>query len=68
MANDPLFYVVLASVLLVLGILAFGLLTFTKGGEFNRKHANKIMRARLVAQGLTVILILAFVFLRRQGG
>lgn len=68
MANNPMFYVVVVSVFLVLAILVFGLLTFIKGGEFNRKHANKIMRARLVAQAVAIGLILAFVFLRRQGG
>ncbi len=68
MRGDPLFYVVAASILLVLGILIFGLVSFTRGGEFNRKNANKIMRARLAAQLFAVILILVFVFFRRQGG
>jgi len=67
MAGDPLFYVVIASVLVVLVILMFGLGTFSRGGEFNRKYANKIMRARIIAQAVAVLLILLFVFLRRMG-
>ena len=35
----------------------------SRGGEFNRKYANKIMRARIAAQAVAVLLlILLFVF------
>lgn len=68
MADDPLFWLVAVAVLIVLGILLLGIGTFGKGGEFNRKHANKIMRWRIGAQFIAVLLILLFVFLRRQGG
>lgn len=64
MAKDPLFIVVGVAVLAVLGILLFGIGTFAKGGEFNKKHANKIMRWRIAAQFIAVILILAFVWIR----
>jgi len=67
-ANDPLFYVVILACVAVLGILIFGVGTFGKGGEFNRKHANRIMRWRIGAQFVAVLVILAFVYLRRQGG
>ncbi len=68
MADDPLFYIVAIACLAVAGILLFGVLTFGKGGEFNRKHANKIMRWRIGAQFIAVVLILLFVFIRRQTG
>ena len=67
MANDPLFIVVAIACLIVLGILVFGVGTFGKGGEFNRRHANRIMRWRIGAQFLAVLLILAFVWIRRGG-
>ena len=67
MRDDPFFYVVLASVLLVAAILMFGVGTFGKGGEFNRKHANRIMRYRIIAQAGAVALILAFVYFRKPG-
>ena len=67
MLNDPLFIVVAVAVLLVLFILLVGIGGFAKGGDFNRKYANKIMRARILAQFLAVILILLFVFFRGQG-
>lgn len=68
MLSDPLFLVVVVSVLLVLVILLFGIGAFAKGGEFNRKYANKIMRYRLMAQAVAVALILGFVALRQMGG
>lgn len=68
MADDPLFLVVAAACLGVAAILIFGIGTFGKGGEFNRKHANRIMRWRIGAQFVAVLLILLFVFVRRQGG
>lgn len=67
MLNDPLFIVVAAAVLLVLFILLTGIGGFAKGGDFNRKHANKIMRYRIYAQAVAIALILVFVFFRRGG-
>jgi uncharacterized membrane protein affecting hemolysin expression len=68
MANDPLFIVVAFACLVVLVILLTGIGGFAKGGDFNRKHANRIMRYRIIAQAIAVALILVFVFFRRSGG
>ena len=68
MWKDPLFIVVALAVLLVLVILAIGIGSFGKGGEFNRRNANKLMRYRIYAQGFAVVLILAFAWLRARGG
>ena len=65
--KDPLFIVVAAAVLLVLFILLTGIGGFARGGDFNRKHANRIMRYRIYAQFVAVILILVFVYFRRGG-
>ena len=68
MSNDPLYYVVIISILVVLVILMIGLGGFTKGGEFNRKYANRLMRYRIIAQAVAVGMILLFVALRGTGG
>ncbi|MEM9584459.1 MAG: twin transmembrane helix small protein [Pseudomonadota bacterium] len=68
MADDPLFIVVAIACLGVLCILLVGIGGFAKGGDFNRKHANKVMRYRIYAQFVAILLILAFVFFRRSGG
>ncbi|OUS22992.1 twin transmembrane helix small protein [Litorivita pollutaquae] len=68
MKDDPLFILVAVACLTVVGILMVGIGGFAKGGEFNRKHANKVMRLRIVAQFIAIILILIFVYFRRTGG
>lgn len=67
MANDPLFWAALLACLAVLVVLIIGILGFGGGGDFNRKHANKIMRLRVAAQAFAVVLIVAFVWLRSRG-
>ncbi len=67
MTDDALFLLVVLSVLLVAGILMFGIGTFGKGGDFNRKHANRIMRWRVGAQFVAVLLVLLYVALRGRG-
>ena len=66
--NDPLFIIAAIASIGVLIILMIGLGGFAKGGDFNRKHANRIMRYRIIAQAGAVLVILAFVFFRRMGG
>ncbi len=66
MLQDPLFIVAIVACLVVAAILLFGIGTFSKGGEFNRKHANKIMQWRIGAQAVAVLLILLFVYFRRS--
>ncbi|MEM9344680.1 MAG: twin transmembrane helix small protein [Pseudomonadota bacterium] len=68
MFNDPIAVVIGIAVLAVLAVLAFGIGTFAKGGEFNRKNANKLMRWRIGLQFLAVVLVLGYVALRGQGG
>lgn len=67
MGSDPLFIVVIIAIAIVAGILLVGVASFGKGGEFNRKHSNRLMRYRLAAQFVAVLLILAFVALQRGG-
>ena len=68
MFKDPLFIVAAVAAFAVLAILATGIGGYARGGDFNRKYANKIMRLRIVAQAVAVILILLFVLIRGRGG
>ena len=67
MTDDPLFWLMTLSVAIVAGILLWGMGSFGKGGEYNRKNANKIMRWRIGAQFAAVVMILIFVYLRGEG-
>jgi hypothetical protein len=62
MGNDPLFIIATLACVVVLAILALGIGSFAKGGEFSRKHSNRLMRYRIAAQFVAVILILLAVF------
>lgn len=64
MFEDPLFIVVIVAVAVVAGILMIGIGAFGKGGEFNKKHGNRMMRYRIAAQFVAVMLILGYVALR----
>ena len=62
MDRDPLFIIASIACIVVLAILALGIGSFAKGGEFSKKHSNRLMRYRIAAQFIAVLLILATVF------
>lgn len=57
-----------ASLAIVAGILGWGVLTMARGGEYNVKHSNRIMRYRIIFQALALIVILTLMWWRRTGG
>ena len=67
MSQAPLYFLAVAAVLVVLVVLMVGLGAFTKGGEFNRKYSNKLMRMRIIAQAIAVGLILLYAVMRGNG-
>lgn len=68
MTRDPLFLIAAIACFAVLVILMIGISGFARGGDFNRKHANRIMRYRIIGQAVAIALILLFVALRGRGG
>ena len=68
MFSDPFLIVITIVCFAVLGVLMVGVGGFAKGGAFNKKYANKLMRLRIAVQFLAVVLILAYVALRGTGG
>ena len=55
MVHDPLFIVVAIACLAVVAVLLVGVGGFARGGAFNAKYANKIMRLRILAQFVAVV-------------
>lgn len=47
---------IVVAMLMTLGVLFAGMLTMARGGEFNRKHGNRLMRWRVALQGLAIVL------------
>jgi len=66
--QDPLFIIAAIASFGVLAVLIIGIGGFARGGEFNRKHANRLMRYRIYAQFAAVVLIVAFAYFRTTGG
>lgn len=64
MWSDPLFLLVAVVCIGVVLILAVGIGAFAKGGEFHKKNSNKLMRYRIGAQFIAVLLILLFIIIR----
>ena len=62
--TDPLFIIVLLAVVAVVVVLMLGLGGFAGGGAFNKRNSNKLMRYRIVAQFIAVLLIVAYVWYR----
>lgn len=64
MFQDPLFLLVVVAMVAVLIVLMLGIGTFGAGGELARKHSNRMMRYRLIAQAIAIATILLFIYMR----
>ncbi|MCF8466987.1 MAG: twin transmembrane helix small protein [Sneathiella sp.] len=60
-------YFIIAAVVATALVLLFGVLTMARGGEFNRKYGNKIMRLRILVQAIAVILIMVGFWIASSG-
>lgn len=67
MLQDPVFLMVAAAMLAVVVILAIGISHFGKGDLESAKKSNKMMKWRIAAQFIAVLLILFFLWLRSGG-
>ena len=64
MHDKPLFFLAALACLAVVVVLATGIGGFARGGEFNRKNGNRLMRWRIILQAVALVLILTFIWLR----
>ena len=64
---EHLYLIPVIACLAVLIILMIGISIFAKGGSTSRKYSNKLMRYRVIAQAIAVLIILAYVIFQ-QGG
>ncbi|HYD97803.1 MAG TPA: twin transmembrane helix small protein [Alphaproteobacteria bacterium] len=56
-----LMFIALAS---VLATLVIGVVGMARGGEFNRKHGNRLMRMRVMLQGAAIALLALAIYMR----
>ncbi len=55
MSGLPLTLMIIA-LLMTLGVLFVGLFAMARGGEFNKKYGNRLMRFRIIFQGIALLL------------
>ena len=48
-------------------VLLTGIIGMGRGGDFNAKYGNKLMRARVILQGLAIILFLILIWVTSRG-
>tara|TARA_B110000444_G_C18622402_1_gene492816 strand:+ start:389 stop:589 length:201 start_codon:yes stop_codon:yes gene_type:complete len=62
---SPVFYYILipVSIAAVTIILGTGLYGMFRGGEFNRKYSNKLMRLRILLQFIAIVIIMSSVYI-----
>lgn len=54
-----------AALLALAGIMGWGVLTMARGGAYNIKNSNRIMRYRIIFQAIALIIILGLIWFKR---
>ena len=57
---------IILSMIAVFVVLAVGIVGMLRGGDFNRRYGNKLMRLRVATQGLAILLIVLFVVVAKS--
>ena len=55
--------VVILALLATIGALVFGLVSMARGGDYDAKHSEQFMSARLIFQAVALLLIVVALFL-----
>ena len=55
--------VVILALLATIGALVFGLVSMARGGDYDAKHSEQFMSARLISQAVALLLIIVALFL-----
>ena len=63
MAMDQI--ILFAALGIVAGILGWGVLTMARGGEYNIRNSNRIMRYRIILQAIALVVILLLIWWKR---
>ena len=61
---DILTVLLFVAMLATLAVLVVGVAGFFRGGEFNRKYGNRLMRARVALQALALVLLALLLWAR----
>ncbi len=57
-----------AALVAVLLVLALGIYALFRGGDFGRSYSNKLMRLRVLAQFVAILVLMGAIWWRQHGG
>lgn len=60
-------YLIPAALAAVTAVLALGIYSLYRGGDFGRSYSNKLMRLRVVTQAIAVAVLVAALLWRSHG-
>jgi hypoxia induced protein len=63
---DVFSYLIPAALLAVAAVLAVGIYSLFRGGEFGRSYSNKLMRLRVVMQAVAIVVLMGAVWWRMR--
>jgi hypothetical protein len=63
---DIFTYLIPAALLAVTAVLAVGIYSLFRGGEFGRSYSNKLMRLRVVMQAVAIAVLMGAVWWRAR--
>lgn len=55
--------VIVLAMIITIGVMVVGIWSMSHGGEFDRKHSDQLMMARVGAQAVTLLLLFLAVYL-----
>jgi len=58
--------ILFASLFIVFLILAWGVITMARGGEYNKSKSNLIMRYRIIFQAIAIIIFITILYFKRS--
>jgi hypothetical protein len=58
--DKVVFAAIIVFMVVTLAILLTGLFSMARGGDFNKRNANRFMRWRVIAQGIAILLFIIF--------
>lgn len=65
--NTVILILLAGSLAAVVIVLLIGVVGMARGGDFNAKYGNKLMRARVILQGLAIVLFILFAVTAGRG-
>ena len=63
---DTFDYAIIAALVAVSTVLAFGIYALFKGGDFGRSYSNRLMRLRVLTQAIAIAVLVGAVWWRSR--